>query len=64
MKVKYGILDEDIYNIDKKSFIIRVGGSAKVVFSKSEKQAFVKQCGTWEWASLIESVGFQQRLSM
>ena len=43
MKAQYGILDEDTYNIDEKKFLMGVAGSAKVVFSKYEKQAFVKQ---------------------
>ena len=64
VKAQYGILDEDTYNMDEKSFMIGVAGNAKVVFSKYEKQAFVKQCGNRDWASLIEAIGFQRQLSM
>ncbi len=38
-----------------------MGGSSKVVFSKYQKQAFIKQAGNREWASLIEVVGTSGR---
>ena len=37
VKAKFGILDEETYNIDKKNFMMEVAGSAKVIFSKHEK---------------------------
>lgn len=37
-KTKYGILDEDTYNIDGNKYIIDIIGSFKVVFSKYWKQ--------------------------
>ena len=61
-KAKYSILDKDTYNMDEKSFMMGVARSAKVVFSKSEKQVFIKQYGNKEWTSLIESVDFQRQL--
>ena len=64
IKEKYGILDEDTYNMEEKKCMMKVAGSAKVVISKYEKQAFVKQCGNREWASLIESIGLRRRLPM
>ena len=64
VKEKYGILDKDTYNMDKKRFMMGVAGSAKVVISKYEKQAFVKQCGNREWASLIEGIGLRRQLPM
>ena len=48
MKEKHGILDEDIYNMDEKGFMIGVATSAKVVISKHEKQAFSAQSGNRE----------------
>lgn len=42
VKAKYGILDKNTYNMDEKRFMIEVAKSAKVVFFKSEKQAFIK----------------------
>ena len=56
MKEKHGILDEDIYNMDEKGFMMGVAASAKVVISKHEKQAFSAQSGNREWVSLIESI--------
>ena len=35
---------------------MRVKNSAKVVFSKHEKQALIKQYVNRDWASLIEAV--------
>ena len=64
VKAQYGILDEDTYNMDEKGFMMGVAGSAKVVFSKHEKQAFVKQCGNRDWASLIEAISCRRRLPM
>ena len=54
IKEKHGILDEDIYNMDEKGFMM--GGSVKVVISKHEKQAFSAQLGNREWVSSIESI--------
>lgn len=59
VKAKFGILDEDTYNMNKKSFMMGIARSAKVVFSKYEKKAFVKQCGNKKWALLIEAIGLQ-----
>ena len=39
IKVEYGILDEDTYNIDENGYM------TKVVFSKYQKQAFINQAG-------------------
>ena len=64
VKAKYGIFDEDTYNIDEKRFMMEVAGSAKVVISKYEKQTFVKQCSSRKWASLIEDIGCRRRLPM
>ena len=41
-----------------------VARSAKVVFSKYEKQAFIKQCGNRKWAFLIEVIDIKYQLSM
>ena len=43
--------------MDEKGFMIGVAGSAKVIISKHEKQAFSTHSGNREWVSLIESVG-------
>ncbi len=34
IKAKYVVLDEDIYNMDKNGYMMAIGGSSKVVFSK------------------------------
>lgn len=64
IKAKYGILDEDTYDMDEKGFMMGVAGSAKVVFSKYEKQTFTKQCGNRKWVSFIETIGIKRRLPM
>ncbi len=48
IKAEYRILDEDTYNMDENRYILGVGGSSKVVFSKYQKQAFIKQAGNQE----------------
>ena len=52
--------------MDKKSFMMGVAGSAKVIISKYEKQAFVTQSGNQEWVSLIEAIsaGSGQKLPL
>ena len=66
LKIRYGILDEDTYNMDKKGFMMEVAGSVKVIISKYEKQAFVTQSGNREWVSLIETIsaGSGQKLPL
>ena len=48
VKQKHGTLNEDIYNMDKKGFMIGVAASVKVLISKHEKQAFSAQSGNRE----------------
>ena len=63
IKVEYGILDEDIYNMNENGYMIDIVGSSKVVFSKYQKQAFINQAGNRECASLIEAIDItSQRL--
>ena len=50
------MLNGDIYNKAENGYIMGIGGSSKVVFSKYQKQAFIKQAGNQEWASLIEAI--------
>ena len=57
IKAQYSILDKDMYNMDENSYMIGMAGSSKVVFSKSQKQAFINQAGNREWALLIEAIG-------
>ncbi len=40
--------------MDENGYMIGIAGSSKVVFSKYQKQAFMKNR---EWASLIEAIG-------
>ena len=62
IKAQYSILDKEIYNVDKKSFMIEVAESTKVVFSKHEKQAFVKQYSNCDWVLLIEAIDWSLAL--
>ena len=48
LKIKYSILNEDTYNMDKKNFMMGVAKSVKVIISKYKKQAFVIQSGNQE----------------
>lgn len=51
IKAAHGILDEDTYNMDENGYMMGIAGSSKVVFSKYQKQAFINQAGTREWAN-------------
>ncbi len=37
IKAEYGILDEDIYNMNDNGYIMGIAGSSKVVISKYQK---------------------------
>jgi DDE superfamily endonuclease/Psq-like protein len=53
---KYGICDEDIYNMDEKGFMKGIGDNAKVIIPRSEA-AISCQPGNREWVSVIEAIG-------
>ncbi len=57
MNAEYGILDEDIYNMDKNGYIMGITGNSKVVISKYQKQVFMNQVENREWVSLIKAIG-------
>ena len=42
--------------MDENGYMMGIAGSSKVVFQNT-KQAFIKQAGNREWASLIEAIG-------
>lgn len=42
IKAKHDILDGDIYNMNVNNYIIGINRSSKVVFSKYQKQDFIK----------------------
>ena len=61
-KTKYGIEDEDIYNMDEKGCMMGVIGKLRVVVSRHEQKPYMTQCGNREWVSLIECVSLHGRL--
>ena len=50
------VLDEDIYNMDEKGFMLGVIGKVKVMISRHEKKQYMTQYGNREWVSIIEAV--------
>ena len=42
--------------MNKNGYMIDIDRRSKVVFSKYQKQAFIKQAGNREWASLIKAI--------
>ena len=56
IKAKHSVLDKNIYNINKKNYIINIDESSKVVFLKYQKQVLIKQAKNREWASFIETI--------
>ena len=51
-----GIQEADIYNMDKKGFMMGISGQAKVVVKAIEHNKFVTTDGNREWVSVIESI--------
>ena len=43
--------------MDENGYMMGIGRSFKVVVSKYQTQAFIKQAGNREWAFLIEAIG-------
>lgn len=60
--MKYEIMDEYTYNINKKRFLMGIAESPKVIISKYEKQAFVTQFCNQEWVSMMEFIFGSGRL--
>ncbi len=57
IKIKHGILNKDMYNIDENGYMMGIAESSKVVFLKYQKQKFMNQAGNREWATFIEVIG-------
>ena len=57
VKVKYGILEEDIYNFDEAGFMMGVIATAKVVTSSEARNRPKRaQPGNREWVSIIQGI--------
>ena len=54
--VKYGILDEDIYNFDETGFQMGVISTVKVVMSAERDRTVSLQPGNREWVTVIKSI--------
>ena len=48
IKTQHGIYDDNIYNINKNSYMIGIARISKIVFSKYQKQIFINQAGIGE----------------
>ncbi len=56
IRTEHSIMDEDIYNMDEKGFMMGITQRTHVLISIQQKQAFVRQDGNREWISVIECV--------
>jgi hypothetical protein len=58
MKERYGILDEDTYNFDKRGFMMGVIGTSMVI-TAIERESWPKavQPGNRKWVTVIQGVG-------
>jgi hypothetical protein len=56
-RAKYGISDNDTYNMDESGCAIGVEHASKIIIPADEKETFAKQDGKREWATDIECVG-------
>ena len=53
---EYKIHLDDVYNMDKKGYMMGVIRKFRAIVARSQKDAFMAQPGTREWVSLIECV--------
>jgi hypothetical protein len=56
IRQEYGITAQDTYNIDEKGFIMGIMQQSHVFVPASEKEAFLRQDGSQEWVSVIETI--------
>lgn len=54
-RTKYGIYDEDIYNMDEKGFMKGIATGAKVIIPRGS-EATTCQPGNREWVTIIEAI--------
>ena len=54
-RAKYGVADEDIYNMNEKDFAMSIADSSKVIV-KRETISFNVHPGNRDWVSLIECI--------
>ena len=55
IRAKYGVADEDIYNMDEKGFAMGIGDSSKVIINR-KTTPFNVHSGNRDWVSLIECI--------
>jgi hypothetical protein len=55
--MKYGILEEDIYNFDETGFALGLTATTKVVTRTSYGRRSLLQPGNREWVTTIEAIG-------
>lgn len=58
VKLRYGIVDQDEYNMDEKGVMKGIGDNVKVIIPRSQSTASSIQPGNREWVSIIECIGF------
>jgi hypothetical protein len=54
--IQYGVVDDDIYNMDEKGCMKGIGDNSKVIVPKEEAQATSNQPGNRDWVSIIECI--------
>ena len=63
LKAEFDVQDKDIYNMDKKGFIMGVIAKVKIMISKYEFGGkYITQYGNRDWVSLIECVSLDGRV--
>jgi len=56
IRQEYGITAHDTYNMDEKGFAMGIMQKSHVFVPASEKEAFMRQDGSREWVSVIETI--------
>jgi hypothetical protein len=56
VRLMYGIVDDDVYNMDEKGCMKGIGDNQKVIVPRREGETFSTQPGNREWVSIIECI--------
>jgi hypothetical protein len=58
---QYNIADENVHNMDEKGVMMGVIAKCRAIVSRSNRAAYMTQCGNREWVSLLECISLSNR---
>src|SRR6266498_4475509 len=59
MRQKYGVVNNDIYNMDEKAIAQGLIENAKIIVRRHDLKRFMIQPGNRDWVSLIECISIE-----